>query len=69
METIRAISSSVPENNDKQHFVDNLAYLPCTSTQNVHNTDIAVSVRNKYAVKKIKIKQLSLQKIFLKRIH
>ena len=57
METIRWISSSIPEKNDNQHFVDNPADLPCTSTQNVQNTDIAVYVRNKCAVKKIKINQ------------
>ena len=49
METIRWISSSIPENNDNQHFVDNPADLPCTSTQNVQNTNIAISVRNKCA--------------------
>ena len=51
METIRSISSSIPENNDTQHFIDNLADLPCTSTQNVQNTDIAISVCNKCAEK------------------
>ena len=62
METIRWISSSIPENNDNQHFVDNPADLPCTSTQNVQNTDIAVSVRNKCDVKKIKIKPIKSAK-------
>jgi hypothetical protein len=62
METIRWISSSIPENNDNQHLVDNPADLPCTSTQNVQNTDIAVSVRNKCAVKKIKIKPIKFAK-------
>jgi len=62
METIRWISSSIPENNDNQHFVDNPADLPCTSTQNVQNTDIAVSIRNKCAVKKIKIKPIKSAK-------
>jgi hypothetical protein len=51
METIRSISCSIPENNDNQHFVDNPADLPCTSTQNVQNTDIAISVCNKCAEK------------------
>ncbi len=85
METIRSISCSIPENNDNQHFVDNPADLPRTSTQNVQNIDIAISVRNQCAekpqddikpkidaplqFKKSKLNQLSLQKIFLNRIH
>ena len=62
METIRWISSSILENNDNQHLVDNPADLRCTSTQNVQNTDIAVSVRNKCGVKKIKINPIKSAK-------
>ncbi len=51
METIRSISCSIPENNDDQHFVDNAVDLPCTSTHNVQNTGITISVCNKCAEK------------------
>ncbi len=51
METIRSISCSIPENNGEQHFIDKPIDLPCTSTQNVHNTNIAISVCNKCAEK------------------
>ena len=51
METIRSISCSIPENNGEQHFIDKTANLPCTSTQNVQKTNIAISVRNKCAEK------------------
>ncbi len=51
MEKIRSISCSIPENNGEQHFIDKPADLPCTSTQNVQNTIIAISVRNKWAGK------------------
>ncbi len=51
METIRSISCSIPENNDEQHFADKPTDLPCTSTQNVQNIDIAISARNKCAEK------------------
>ncbi len=51
METIRSISCSIPENNVEQHFIDKPAYLPCTSTLNVHNTNIAITIRNKCAEK------------------
>ncbi len=47
MEIIRSISCSIPENNGEQHFVDKPDDLPCASTQNVQNTNIAISVRNK----------------------
>ena len=62
METIRSISCSIPENNGDQHFVDNPTDLPCTSTHNEQNTDIAISVRNKCAVKKIKINPIKSAK-------
>jgi len=57
-----------------KHFIDKPKDVPCTSTQNVHNTNIAISLLNKYAekpqnevrtkldaalrFKKIKIKQI-----------
>ncbi len=85
METIRSISCSIPENNGEQHFVDKPADLYCTSTQNIQNTTIAISIRNKCAekpqddikpkidaplqYKKIKINRLSLERILLKRKH
>jgi hypothetical protein len=51
METIRSISSSIPVNRGKNHLIDKPSYLPYTSTQNVHNTNIAISLRNKCADK------------------
>ena len=51
MEAIRSISCSIPENNDNQHFVDNPADLPCTSTQNVQNTNVSISLLKESAKK------------------
>jgi hypothetical protein len=51
METIRSISCSIPENSGENHFIDKLAKLPCTSTQNVQNTNIAILLLNKCAKK------------------
>jgi len=47
METIRLISSSIPENGGEKHFIDKPTDLPCTSTLDVHNNNIAISLRNK----------------------
>ncbi len=78
METTRSISCSIPENSGEQHFIDKPVDLPCTSTQNVHNTNFAISLRNKCTeklqddikpkidaplqYKKIKIKQIKYAK-------
>ncbi len=51
METISSKSCSIPENNDDQYSVDNPADVPYTSTHNVQNTCIAISVCNKCAQK------------------
>ena len=51
METISSISCSIPENSDENKFVDKLADSPCTSTQNVHNTNITISLLKKCAEK------------------
>ena len=42
METISSISFSIPENSGEKHFIDKLADSPCTSTNNVQNTDVAI---------------------------
>ncbi len=74
METIKSISCPIPENNGQQHFIDKPADLPCTSTQNIQNTNIAISVRNKCAKKiqddiKLKIDApLQYKKIKIKQI-
>ena len=51
METIRLISCSIPVNQGVNHLIDKLAGLPCTSTQNPQNTNIAISLSNKCAEK------------------
>ena len=51
IETIRSISCSIPVNQGEKHFIDKLADLPCTLTQNVQITNITVSFRNKCAEK------------------
>ena len=51
METISSISCSIPENSGEKHFIDNPANKPCTSTQNVHNTNITISLLKKCAEK------------------
>jgi hypothetical protein len=82
METIRTISCSIPKNRAEEHFIDKPTDFPCTSTQNVQKTNIAISHRNKCAEKpqdevitkpeapkKIKIKQISMQKILFEIKH
>ena len=80
METNSSISCSFPENIGEKHFIDKPAYLPCTSTQNVQHTNIAISLLNKCAAKtqdevmtrldaplsfkKIKIKQIKFAEDF-----
>jgi hypothetical protein len=80
MKTIRSISCSIPENSGEKHFIDKPTDLPCTSTHNVHNTNIAISLLNKCAkkpqrevktkidatlrFKKMKIKQIKSTKDF-----
>jgi len=75
METNKSISCSIPENCGEKRFIDKPPHLPCTSTHNVQNTNIAISLRNKCAkkpqdevitkldaplrFKKIKIKQIN----------
>ena len=44
METIMSISCSIPVNRGKKHLIDKPSYFPCTSTQNVQNTNIAISL-------------------------
>ena len=51
METIRSISCSIPANRGKNQTIDKLANFLCTSTHNVQNTNIAISLRNKCAEK------------------
>ncbi len=51
MEITRSISCSIPENNGEQLFIDKPIDLPCTSTHNVQNTNIAILVSNKCAEK------------------
>ena len=51
METSSSISCSIPENSGEKHFINKLTYLPCTSTRNVQNTNIAISLLNKCAEK------------------
>ncbi len=80
METISSISCSIPENIGEKHFIDKPSDLPCNSTQNVQNNDIAISLLNKcpkkpqdevitkldapLRFKKIKIKQIKSTKDF-----
>jgi len=42
METIRSISCSISVNQGETHFIDKPADLPCTSTQNVQNSNIEI---------------------------
>ena len=74
METISSISCSIPENSGEKHLIYKPTNSPCTSTQNVQNTNIAISLFKKCAekpqdevidkldapllFKKIKIKQI-----------
>ena len=51
METIRSIYCSIPVNRGGNHLIDKPADLPCTLTQNVQNTIIAISLSNKCAEK------------------
>jgi len=51
VEKIRSISCSIPVNQGEKHFIDKPTDLHWTSTQNVHNSNIAISLRNKCAEK------------------
>ena len=51
METIRSIACSIPVNRGKKHFIDKPAYLPCTSTHNIQNSNIAILLLIKCAEK------------------
>jgi hypothetical protein len=51
METIRSLSCSIPVNQDVNHLINKPADLPCTSTQNVQNTNIAISLSDMCAEK------------------
>jgi hypothetical protein len=51
METIRSISCSIRIYQGVNNLIDKPADLPCTSTQNVQNTNIAISLSNKCAEK------------------
>ncbi len=46
METIRSISCSIQVNQGGNHLIYKPADLPCTSTHNVQNTNIAISLSN-----------------------
>ncbi len=47
METISSISCPIPENSGEKHSIDKLADSPCTSTQNVQNTNVTISLLKK----------------------
>jgi hypothetical protein len=47
MEIIISISYSIPENSCETHSIDKPTDLPCTSTQNVQNTNITISLLKK----------------------
>ena len=51
METIRSISCSIPVNQGVNYLINKLADLPCTSTQNVQNNNIAISLSDMCAKK------------------
>ncbi len=52
METLSSISYSIPENTSETHSIDTPTNSPyCTSTQNVQNTNITISLM-KRCVKK-----------------
>ena len=51
METIRSISCSIPVNQGVTHLINKPADVPCTSTQNVQNTNIARSLSDMCAEK------------------
>ena len=51
METISSISCSIPENSNEKHFIDKPANSPCTSTHNVHKTNVAISLLKECAEK------------------
>jgi hypothetical protein len=51
MEIISSISCSIPENSGENRVMDKPANSPCTSTKNVHNTNIAISHLKKCAEK------------------
>jgi hypothetical protein len=51
METIRSISCSISVNQGGNHLIDKPTDLSCTSTQNVQNTNIAISLSHKCAKK------------------
>jgi hypothetical protein len=56
MESIRSISCLIPENSGENHFINKLEDLPCTSTHNVQNMNIAISLLDKCAEKhKVKL--------------
>ena len=51
METIKSISCSIPVNQGVNHLINKPADLPCTSTQNVQNANIAISLSDMCAEK------------------
>ena len=51
MKTIRSISCLIPVNRGGNHLIDKMTGLPSTSTLNVQNTNIAISLSNKCAEK------------------
>jgi hypothetical protein len=51
METISSMSCSIPEKNGEKHFINKPTDSPCTSTRNIQNSDIAISLLEKCAEK------------------
>ena len=51
METIRPISCSIPVNQGVNNLINKPSDLPCTSTHNVQNTNIAISLSDTCAKK------------------
>ena len=51
METISLISYSIPEDSGETHSIDKPTNSPCTSTHNVQNTSITMSLLKQCAEK------------------
>ena len=51
METIGSITCSISNISNEKHFIDKSTYSPCTSTHNVHNTNVAISLLKECAEK------------------
>jgi hypothetical protein len=51
METISSMSYSIPENSGETHSIDKSSYSFCTSTQNIQNNNITISLLKQCAEK------------------